>query len=132
MSANGISTLATKELRQKAKLELAATNRAATGRRSIYDIEELPTRYNDNTVVDNPNPDGLLLGRPWVDISRTNLQYYIDASSTASYSGTGTTVNDLSANASTATRLVNGVGFASTDVSGAWTLDASSRWNSTW
>ncbi len=56
MAANGISTLATKELRQKAKLDLAAINRAAVGNpRATYDITQLPTQYDDNTVVDNPN-----------------------------------------------------------------------------
>ena len=67
MSANGISTLATKELRQKAKLDLAAADRATDGNdRATYDITELPTQYNDNDVIDNPNPAGLTLGRPWI------------------------------------------------------------------
>jgi hypothetical protein len=67
MAANGISTLATKELRQKAKLDLAATNRAADGNaRATYDITQLPTQYDDNAVVDNPNVGGLVQGRPWV------------------------------------------------------------------
>ena len=66
MSANGISELATKELRQVAKLDLAATNRAAVGNpRATYDITQLPTQYNDNAVVDNPNIGGLIQGRPW-------------------------------------------------------------------
>ena len=66
MSANGISTLATKELRQKAKLDLAATNRATDGNpRSTYDITQLPTQYDDNGIIDNPNTGGLVLGRPW-------------------------------------------------------------------
>ena len=66
MAANGISTLATKELRQKAKLDLAAQNRAADGNpRPVYDITELPTQYSGNTVVDNPNVGGLVQGRPW-------------------------------------------------------------------
>ena len=56
MAANGISTLATKELRQKAKLDLAATNRAAQGNpRATYDITQLPTQYNDNAIINNPN-----------------------------------------------------------------------------
>ena len=68
MAANGISTLATKELRQKAKLELAATKRATDGNpRATYDITQLPTQYADNTIVDNPNDGGLVLGRPWVE-----------------------------------------------------------------
>ena len=123
MADNGISTLANKELRQKAKLELAAENRAATGRRAIYDLEELPSQYSTNSVVDNPNPDGLLVGRPWVDISRTNLQFYIDPSATASYPGTGTTITDLSANGYTGINMLNGVGFSSTDADGSWTFD---------
>lgn len=67
MSANGISTLATKELRQKAKLDLAAAKRAADGNpRATYDITQLPTQYNDNNIIDNPNTAGLQLGRPWI------------------------------------------------------------------
>ena len=67
MAANGISTLATKELRQKAKLDLAAGDRAAAGNlRATYDITQLPTQYDDNTVVDNANVGGLVTGRPWI------------------------------------------------------------------
>ncbi len=68
MSANGIAHLATRELRQKAKLDLAASDRAAAGDpRSTYDITLLPTQFNDNATVDNPNTTGLLLGRPWIN-----------------------------------------------------------------
>lgn len=67
MADNGISTLATKELRQKAKLDLAAAKRNTDGNaRATYDITELPTQYNDNGVIDNPNTSGLQEGRPWV------------------------------------------------------------------
>lgn len=66
MAANGISTLATKELKQIAKLDLAATDRTADGNpRDTYDITELPTQYSGNTIVDNPNVGGLIHGRPW-------------------------------------------------------------------
>jgi len=73
MSANGISTLANKKLRQEAKLALAGQDRidrnaVEPGRYSdtTADITQLPTKYKaDNTVEDNPNPDGLLQGRPW-------------------------------------------------------------------
>ena len=66
MAANGISTLATKELKQKAKLDLAAAKRAADGNaRATYDITQLPTQYSGNTVVDNDNTGGLVTGRPW-------------------------------------------------------------------
>lgn len=66
MALNGISELATKELRQKAKLDLAAADRAADGNaRATYDITELPTQYDDNDIIDNPNVGGLVEGRPW-------------------------------------------------------------------
>ncbi len=73
MAANGISTMATKQLRQEAKLLLAGQDRAARnaiepGRyaKVVADISQLPTKYKaDNTVEDNPNPTGLLPGRPW-------------------------------------------------------------------
>jgi len=67
MAANGISTLATKELRQKAKLDLAAAKRATNGNaRATYDITQLPTQYNDNSVINNANGSGLVVGRPWI------------------------------------------------------------------
>jgi hypothetical protein len=66
MSANGISKLATKELRQKAKLDLAAAERATDGNpRATYDITQLPTQYSGNNIIDNPNVGGLVEGRPW-------------------------------------------------------------------
>lgn len=66
MAANGISTLSTKEAKQKAKLDLAAQDRAAVGNpRATYDITELPTQYSGNDIVDNPNIGGLIEGRPW-------------------------------------------------------------------
>lgn len=84
MAANGISTLATKELKQLAKLDLAKVKRegrivavdgTVTGpidstkpyyrERNVYDITLLPTQYSDNEVVDNPNTGGLVQGRPW-------------------------------------------------------------------
>lgn len=65
MAQNGISTLSTKQQKQVAKLNAAKTKRAATGRPSNYDINELPTKYSGNSVVDNSNPSGLLPGRPW-------------------------------------------------------------------
>ena len=87
MAANGISTLANKKLRQIAKLEQAKADRIARnvvepGRYAVtdYEILELPTQYEtDNSVTDNPNDDGLLVGRPWssfvsaVDVSALTL-----------------------------------------------------------
>jgi hypothetical protein len=58
----------TKERRQKAKLELAAINRAAEGNpRATYNITQLPTKYADNNIIDNANTGGLIVGRPWIE-----------------------------------------------------------------
>jgi hypothetical protein len=72
MAANNISTLATKQLRQEAKLALAEADRVARnavepGRYTdvTADITQLPTRYVDDAVVDNDNIGGLKVGRPW-------------------------------------------------------------------
>ena len=62
MAANGISTLATKELRQKAKLDLAASDRAA---------------------ADNPNAGGLVIGRPWIETVSTFSFYEAFGTTTA-------------------------------------------------
>lgn len=59
---NKISRLATKEDRQKAKLDLAALDRAASSNpRSTYDITELPNPYNGNNVDPDENPNFQLL-----------------------------------------------------------------------
>ena len=73
MSANGISELANKKLRQEAKLTQANTDRAAhnvvePGRYAdvTADINQLPTKYDtDNSLIDNANTGGLKPGRPW-------------------------------------------------------------------
>lgn len=66
MALNGISTMTTKELKQKAKLDLAEIKRAADGNpRATYDIEQLPTKYDNNDIIDTPNIGGLVVGRPW-------------------------------------------------------------------
>lgn len=63
---NLIGRLTTLQDRQLAKLDLAALDRTAEGNPwNVYDITELPTQYVGNTVVDNPNPSGLVQGRPW-------------------------------------------------------------------
>ena len=64
-TSNNIATLTTREQRQKAKLNLAALQRTAWGRPDTYDLTELPTQYSGNTVVDNANAGGLIVGRPW-------------------------------------------------------------------
>lgn len=69
---NKISRLATREDRQIAKLDLSSLKRVElTDTRPYYSITELPTQYDGNNVVDNPNAGGLILGRPWVPLSYT-------------------------------------------------------------
>lgn len=76
MSQNGIAWLATKELRQKAKLDLAAQDRAAVGNpRATYDIAQLPTQYQDNNIINNANAGGLVTGRPWITTQSTFTFY---------------------------------------------------------
>ena len=71
MSLNGISHLPTKRARQDAKLAQAALDRTAAGNaRHVLDETQLPTVYSTSTndtnqVIDNPNPGGLVYGRPW-------------------------------------------------------------------
>jgi hypothetical protein len=69
--------LGTKEQRQIQKLDIAQRKRLggladdsttdAVYYRSLneYDRNKLPSKYVGNESVDNPNPGGLLPGRPW-------------------------------------------------------------------
>lgn len=69
---NKIGRLASRELRQKAKLDLASLDRlASSNSRPYYDLTELPTYYVGDTITDNPNADGLVVGRPWSDLPPT-------------------------------------------------------------
>lgn len=102
MALNGISTLATKELRQKAKLDLATINRAADGdSRATYDITELPTQYNDNGIIDNPNTSGLVTGRPWINTAATFTFYEAFGTTTAITTTQYVSGNKIYARAST-------------------------------
>jgi hypothetical protein len=84
MAANGISTLLTKELRQKSKLDLAAAKRDTDGNpRATYDITLLPTQYNGNVILDNPNAGGLVAGRPWIETVSTFTFYEAFGTTTA-------------------------------------------------
>jgi hypothetical protein len=142
MSANGIAHLATKELRQKAKLALATTDRAATNRRAGLDITELPTQYTGDAITDNPNVGGLVVGRPWVDLSAgaSRKQY------TGYYNNVATFFDALTPTATTTatnfdSTLTAGqpnisqqyLGFFKSDYTGTWTFagnsdDASTMW----
>ena len=63
---NKISRLGTRQARQEAKLALAGLDRVASSEsRTTLTINDLPTKYSGNTVVNNANSGGLVLGRPW-------------------------------------------------------------------
>jgi hypothetical protein len=135
MAANGISTLSTKAERQSAKLEIAQLKRrgytlnddgsVASGPdtsavfyrvNNTYDLNLLPTQYSGDAIVDNANTDGLLDGRPWLNIAgitfaaniwRTDYDLYFNDTpsffATAAlkaapndYNGTDTTINEPS------------------------------------
>jgi hypothetical protein len=56
-----------KQERQLQKLAIAAKTRTVDGyTRATLDTTQLPTLYSGNTVVDNANSGGLVVGRPWV------------------------------------------------------------------
>lgn len=76
MSANGIAQLPTREERQSAKLALAAANRAADGNaRATLDLTLLPTQFDGNDTINNPNIGGLVEGRPWINTVETFTFY---------------------------------------------------------
>jgi hypothetical protein len=63
---NKIARLGTRQARQEAKLALAGLDRVASSEtRTTLTINNLPTKYSGNTLVDNANTGGLVLGRPW-------------------------------------------------------------------
>jgi len=101
MAANGISTLANKQLRQTAKLTIAtakrqgkivAVNGTITGSvddtkpyyraANTLDIDLLPTKYNVNGLTDNANTGGLVQGRPWSTVDPDTAITVIETSTT--------------------------------------------------
>lgn len=127
MSQNGISELATKELRQKAKLDLAAAKRANDGNtRATYDLTLLPTQYNNDGVVNNPNSGGLVQGRPWINTVSTFTFYEAYGTTTAISTTQYVSGNKIYAESSTydvpnfqpARVIVNDIEVANTELRG--------------
>jgi len=99
MAANGISTLTYKAQRQAAKLAQAATDRAASGRRYVLDITQLPTTYkpsdNDTAdIIDNANTGGLIIGRPWVDVGQADAYILSEAGDNIITEGSDTLITE--------------------------------------
>ena len=62
---NKIGRLSTRQARQEAKLALAILDRTASSKTYTLTIDNLPTKYSGNTLVNNANSGGLVAGRPW-------------------------------------------------------------------
>ena len=127
MALNEISTLATKELRQKAKLDLAAAKRATDGNpRATYDLTLLPTQYNDDDIINNPNAGGPVAGRPWIETVSTFTFYEAFGTTTAISTTQYVSGNKIYAESSTydvpdyqpARVVVNDIEVANTELRG--------------
>ena len=108
---------ASKQLSQEMMLDIAQLKRSAVGQpysRSLneYDKTELPTQYVGDDVLDNPNSQGLLLGRPWSadGITLSSLVTWLDPT----FAVSGSTIVDQSASGNDAT-LVNATHDAAND-----------------
>ena len=141
MAANGISTLANKQLKQIAKLNLAESDRDRVGNpRAAYDIDRLPTKYNVNSIVDNPNAGGLLPGRPWISLEAGMYQYHfsgywngtITNITGATPTGSGVATNfEIPSQPTNRSELFRG--YFKPDYTGTWTFtvysdDAHAMW----
>ena len=140
MSKNGIAWLSTKQERQKAKLDLAASNRSADGyARKYYDITQLPTQYNGNGITNNPNTGGLIVGRPWVSTppytagiyrslysgwpnqNTANPSWFDSATSTGSV-----VANNFDAVPGGTSTAYQWLGYFKPDYTGTWTISTNS------
>jgi len=103
---------ASRQLSQEMQLDIAQLKRKAGGDttkpyyRSLndYDKTELPTQYEGDNLLDNPNSEGLLLGRPWSadGVTLSSLVTWLDPT----FAVSGSTIIDQSASENNAT-LIN-------------------------
>jgi hypothetical protein len=141
MALNGISTLASKELRQVAKLNLAEIDRATDGNPcNAYDISLLPTVYSGNSVVDNTNLGGLVQGRPWVALQAGMYQYHYSGDwvkTVSNITGATPTGSTVATNFQITSQPTNCSewfkGYFKPDYTGTWTFtvyshDSSALW----
>ena len=111
---------ASKQLSQEMMLDIAQLKKQAGGDttkpyyRSLntYDKTELPTQYEGDNLLDNPNSEGLLLGRPWSadGVTLSSLVTWLDPT----FAVSGSTIIDQSASENDAT-LVNATHDAAND-----------------
>ena len=111
---------ASRQLSQEMQLDISQLKRQAGGDttkayyRSLntYDKTELPTQYEADSLLNNPNSEGLLLGRPWSadGITLSSLVTWLDPN----FAVSGSTIIDQSASENNAT-LVNATHDAAND-----------------
>jgi hypothetical protein len=130
---NKIARLSTREDRQKAKLDLAALDRAASGNpRATYDITQLPTQYVGNTVVDNPNLAELTLNSSPGGAGVKKVTYAGYHNDDVAFTDTATvTDTTISTNFTIATVAVENItvlytGYLLADYTGTWTFEITS------
>lgn len=129
-TGNVIARLPTLQDRQLAKLNLATLDRQDAGNPyDTYDIELLPTRYVGDDVVDNPHPDGLQLGRPWLPYDpgayqttytgnwNGNVAFFTTATSTGS-----TVVGNFTIPSQPTNTSEQYLGYIKADFTGTWTF----------
>ena len=97
---------------------------------NTYDIDQLPTQYDGNNIVDNANTGGLLQGRPWnpdtiITVIEEGLVLNLDARNLNSWSREPgeDTWNDLSGNNNHAT-VYGGIAYGEA-LGGALAFDGS-------
>jgi hypothetical protein len=150
MSANGISTLATKQLKQEGKLAIAElkrqgytlnidgsvdsgpdTNEPFYRPLNVLDINLLPTKYIDDDIYDNPNLGELTL-TPGVirsDVYKVTYSGYhtddVAFTDTATVTATATSTNFTIASI-TPTTTVLYTGYLLADYTGTWSFTITS------
>jgi len=134
MSANGIAHLATRELRQKAKLDQAAIDRAADGNaRATYDINQLPNPYNGNDIDpdENLNLDSFTVipGVTQTGIRKVTYTGYhndnVAFTDTATATASTTTTNFVIASIAVNTTVLY-TGYLLATYTGTWTFNITS------
>jgi len=63
----------------------ANTNAVFYSARNTYDITQLPTQYNGNSVTDNANTGGLVTGRPWTAVASISIRALLGGSGQTAY-----------------------------------------------
>lgn len=139
MSLNGISTLATKALRQIAKLDLAQVKRRAGGditknyyrKNNTYNLTQLPTQYTGNGITDNPNVGEFTLTPGVIRSGVSKITYTGYHTDNVAFTATATATEDTTANNFIITSIpetitVLYIGYLLASYTGTWTFTITS------